>query len=432
MRKNLGVATAIVVVAIVIALVVGIAGGYLIAPRSTSTTTNSTTPTLKGIVNIGVAIPLSGGLGTYGDNAQAALQLAESQINTMLASSHAGWSINLTIMDTQTDPKIALEDTQTLASEGCQVIIGYYSSGELSNCMSYAQQNGIVLISPSSTAISLSIDKPYIYRFVPADDKQGPAMATGMWAQNITYIVPIYMLNTYGEGLAASTENSFVALGGQYDHTNISYDPLTTTEFSTQAALLNTEVTKAISQYGASHVAVYAVTYEEVAGIMDAASQYPALSQVKWYGCDGSALSSKVTADPVAAKFAIETEFPATYFAPTNSSIQTAVMQYVQAKTGNVPDPYAYGSYDALWVVADCIGLTQQYNGAAINSVLPTVANMTFGASGWCSLNSFGDRTTGDYQFWQVYQSNATAYSWYLAGYYSAATKTVTWYPAPT
>jgi branched-chain amino acid transport system substrate-binding protein len=425
LKKNLGIATTVAIVAIVIVLIAGIAGGYLMAPKA-----SSTAPKLSGVVNIGVAIPLSGGLGTYGDNAQAALQLAESQINQMLAASNSSWSINLTIMDTKTDPGIALSDTQTLASEGCQAIIGYYSSGELSNCMSYAQENGIVLISPSSTAISLSIDKPFIYRFVPADDKQGPAMATGIWSQGIKYIVPMYMVNTYGVGLAESTENAFVALGGQVDPTNISYDP-TATEFSTQAALLNTEVTKAISTYGADHVAVYAVTYEEIAGIMDAASQYPALSQVKWYGCDGSALSSKLTADPVAAAFAIKTEFPATYFAPTNSSIQTEVMQYVQGKTGNVPDPYAYGSYDALWDVAECIGLAGQYSGTAINAILPTVANYTFGASGWCSLNPFHDRTVGDYQFWQVYQVNSTSYSWYLAGYYSAATQAVTWYPAP-
>ena len=431
MKKNLGIATAIVVVAIVIALVVGFAGGYLAAPGKTvsNTTTASKIPS---VVNIGVAIPLSGDLGTYGDNALAALQLAESQINTMLSQSNAGWSINLTVMDTQTKADVALTDTKNLYADGCQAIIGYYSSGELSNCMQYAQNNGIVLISPSSTAISLSIIKPDIYRFVPADDKQGPAMAEGIWSQGITYIVPIYMLNTYGEGLAASTENSFVALGGQYDHTNISYDPNVVTEFSTQASLLNTEVTTAISTYGASHVAVYAVTYEEIAGLMDAASQYPALSQVKWYGCDGSALSSKLTADPVAAAFAIKTEFPATYFAPTNSSIQTQVMQYVESKTGNVPDPYAYGSYDALWVLAKCVGLTQQYSGTAINSALPTVSDYTFGASGWCTLNQYGDRTVGDYQFWQVYNTTGSTYSWYLAGYYSAATGIVSWFPAPS
>jgi branched-chain amino acid transport system substrate-binding protein len=106
-------------------------------------------------------------------------------------------------------------------------------------------------------------------------------------------------------------------------------------------------------------------------------------------------------------------------------------MQYVQAKTGNVPDPYAYGSYDALWVLAKCIGLTGNYSGAAINAVLPTVANMTFGATGWTQLNQYGDAIATGYQFWQPYQVNATSYSWYLAGYYDSTSGAITWYPGP-
>lgn len=427
LKKNRGISTTIAAVAIIVALLVGIAGGYLFESTAKTTTTSK----LSGTINIGVAIPLSGDLGTYGQNALAALQLASTQINTLLNETNAGWNINLIVEDTKTLPDVALTVTQDLHTKGCQVILGYYSSGELRNCMQYAQSNQIVLISPSSTAVSLEINKPYIYRFVPADDKQGPAMAAGMISENISYIVPIYMLNTYGEGLFMSTVNSFVAMGGQYDNVNISYDPAVTTEFSTQAALLNTEVQKAINTYGANKVGVYAVTYEEVAALMDAASSYPALSQVKWFGCDGSALSSKVSADTTAAKFAIKTQFPATYFAPTNSSEQVVVESYVHSQTGNVPDPYAYGSYDSLWVVVKCIGLTQQYNGAAINQVLPTMANLTFGALGWNALNQYGDKTGGDYQFWQIYQVNSTSYNWYLAGYYSAETASITWYPGP-
>jgi branched-chain amino acid transport system substrate-binding protein len=426
MKKNRGISTTIAAVAIIVVFIVGIAGGYFLAPSGT------TKAKLSGTLNIGVAIPLSGALGTYGQNAEAALTLAESQINTLLNETNAGYKINLIFEDTKTLPDVALTVTQDLYSKGCQVILGYYSSGELSNCMSYAQTNHIVLISPSSTAVSLAIAKPYIFRFCPADDKQGPAMAVGMRSLNISYIVPIYMTNTYGEGLAVSTENAFVALGGHVDPTSISYDPTVTTEFSTQAALLATQVQNAVNTYGASHVAVYAVTYEEVAGLMDAASHYPILSQVTWFGCDGSALSAKVTADTTAANFSVATLFPATYFAPTNSSLLVSVENYVHSATGNIPDPYAYGSYDSLWVVVKCIGLTQQYSGYAINQVLPTIADLTYGSSGWTYLNQFGDRNIGDYQFWQVfYNTTSASYSWYLSGYYSAATQTVTWYPAP-
>ena len=109
---------------------------------------------------------------------------------------------------------------------------------------------------------------------------------------------------------------------------------------------------------------------------------------------------------------------------------------YVQSRVGHIQDPSAYASYDALWVIAKCIGLTQQYNGEAINKVFAAVSNMTYGASGWLELNQYGDRTMGDYQFGQVYFSptttgHSTAYGWYNSGLYKAETDSVVWYPHP-
>jgi branched-chain amino acid transport system substrate-binding protein len=424
----------IAAVAIVVALVIGLVGGYFLAPSKTTTTT-VTQSKLSGVLNIGAALPLTGDLATYGENAKIALTLGANQINSLLTSTNAGYSINLLFEDTQTKPDIALTATQDLASKGCKVILGYYSSGELRNCLNYAQSNQIILVSPSSTAVSLAIDKPYIYRFCPADDKQGPAMARGMKDLNVSYFVPIWRGDTYGDGLVQATENRFSQLGGSYDTAGIRYD-IDAKEFSTQVGVLAQKVQSAVDTYGADKVGVYAVTFEEITSIMTSATQYPVLSQVKWFGCDGAALSAKVTDDPVVANFSIATGFPATYFAPTTSDILNRVSDYVHSQVGHIPDPYAYGIYDSLWVAAKSIGITQSYNGEAINKVLPTVSNMTFGASGWCALNQYGDRTIGDYEFWQVYLAPATtghlaAFSWYKSGLYTAATDSIAWYPKP-
>lgn len=418
----------IAVAAIIAMLVAGLGiGYYALAPLKTTTTTVAK---LTGVLKIGAALPLTGDLATYGQNAQIALVLAKKQINALLNSTNAGYTLDIIVEDTQTKPDVALTVTQDLASKGCQAILGYYSSGELKNSMSYAQTNQIVLVSPSSTAISLAINKPFVYRFCPADDKQGPAMAKAIHDLNVTYLVPIWRGDTYGDGLEQSTTARFAQLGGSYDSSGIRYD-ISASEYSSQVGVLAQNVQAAVNQYGASKVGVYAVTFEEITSIMTSATQYPVLSQVKWFGCDGSALSSKVTDDATTANFAITTMFPSTYFAPPNSSILTQVSNYVQSQVGHIPDPYAYGTYDSLWVVAKCIGLTQQYNGASINKVFAAVSNVTYGASGWTALNKFGDRVIGDYQFWQVYKINATAYSWYNSALYSAATDSVKWYPAP-
>jgi len=422
-----GITTTIAAAAIIVMLIAGFAGGYYLAPPKTTTTT---VPKLTGKLKIGVALPLTGDLATYGQNAQTALVFGKNEINKLLNASNAGYTIDLVFADTQTKPDVALTQTQDLVSKGCQVILGYYSSGELKNCMSYAQTNQIILVSPSSTAISLAINKPFVYRYCPADDKQGPAMARAMIDLGLSYIVPLWRGDTYGDGLVNATTARFVQLGGAYDPNGIRYD-ISATEYSSQIGVLAQKVQAAVNQYGANKVGVYAVTFEEITSIMTTATQYPILSQVKWFGCDGSALSEKVTTDSTVASFAMNVSFPSTYFAPPNSELLTRVSNYLEAQLGHIADPYALGMYDSLWVTAKCIGMTQQYNGAAINKVFASVSNMTYGASGWTALNKFGDRTIGDYQFWQVYQLNATAYKWYNSGLYAAATDGVTWYPHP-
>ena len=426
-----GIATMIVVLALIAGLAIGAVGGYYLAPTKTVTNTVTVTqPNLKGVIKIGAALPLTGDLGTYGQNGQWGLTLAKDKINALLNASDAGYTIDLIFEDTQTKPDVALTVTQDLVSKGAKIILGYYSSGELSNSISYAQTNQIILVSPSSTALSLAIEKPFIYRFCPADDKQGPAMARGLVDFNITHIISIWRGDTYGDGLVLATQNRFAQLGGSFDSEGIRYD-ISATEFSAQVGVLAQKVQAAVDQYSAANVAVYAVTFEEIVGIMTSASQYPILSQIKWFGCDGNALSAKVTADSTASQFAITTVFPSTYFAPPNSSIQTEVNNYIFQQLGHIPDPYAFGLYDALWVAAKSIALTQNYNGADINAVFSDVAEMTYGATGWCTLDEFGDRNIGDYQFWQVYEPSAGTYGWYLSGLYSAITDSITYYPQP-
>lgn len=414
----------IAVVGLIAALVIGSVGGYFLAPKASASTNGA--HGLSGVINIGAALPLTGDLAAYGATGKAALTLAESQINAALSAANAGYSINLLFEDTQTEPDVALTATQDLAAKGVQVIIGYYSTSELSNCLNYAQTNHIVLISPASTGLNLAIDKPYIFRFVPADDKQGPAAAAALYSLGITDIVPIARDDAYGNGLVNSTENAFKALGGSYDTNGISYST-SATDFSSYVALLNTQVENAISTYGASHVAVYAVTFDELESIITSATQYPALAQVRWFGSDGNTPSGGVSGDATTAAFATSVDFEGTDFSPSTSATQTQVANYVQSQTGYSADPYSFGIYDALWVVAKTLAFTQQNSGTAINSALPTIADQSFGASGLTELNSYGDRATGDYEIYQIYQVNATAYNWEPAGLYTAATQSVTW-----
>ncbi|RLG84826.1 MAG: hypothetical protein DRO18_06770, partial [Thermoprotei archaeon] len=87
-------------------------------------------PGLKGEIPIGVLLPLTGVLSSYGENDKVTLELAAKEINDWLAARGEAWRIKLYVEDTATDPKTALDKIQALHGRGVKIFIGPMSSAE--------------------------------------------------------------------------------------------------------------------------------------------------------------------------------------------------------------------------------------------------------------------------------------------------------------
>ncbi|MCP4382618.1 MAG: ABC transporter substrate-binding protein [Hyphomicrobiales bacterium] len=77
--------------------------------------------------------------------------------------------------------------------------------------------NGIVMISPSATAPSLTDieDNGLFFRTVPSDDRQGQILAEITKDRGIDTVAVSYTNNDYGKGLSDSFAAAFEALGGE-------------------------------------------------------------------------------------------------------------------------------------------------------------------------------------------------------------------------
>ncbi|MCS7117885.1 MAG: ABC transporter substrate-binding protein, partial [Thaumarchaeota archaeon] len=62
---------------------------------------------LRGEIQIGALLPLTGDLASYGENSRAALELAEREVNDYLRSIGAGFTIRVVVEDTETKPETA-------------------------------------------------------------------------------------------------------------------------------------------------------------------------------------------------------------------------------------------------------------------------------------------------------------------------------------
>jgi branched-chain amino acid transport system substrate-binding protein len=142
-------------------------------------------PTTEGSLTVGALLPLTGDLASYGETSQAALDEAVAALEA------EGTSVTLSIKDTATEPATALEGLTALHEEGVKLAIGPYASSQVRAVKEFADQNGIVLISPLSTSTALAVPDDNIYRFTPDDQQEGVAVANLAWADGIRTIVPI-------------------------------------------------------------------------------------------------------------------------------------------------------------------------------------------------------------------------------------------------
>jgi len=373
---------------------------------------------------VGALLSITGPGRTLGQTSEAALQLAADDLNARLSAEGSPTRVSLRIQDTGLDPTRALERVTALAQEGVRVFVGPQSSSEIAALKSFADANGVIVLSQGSTAGSLSLPDDNVFRLVPDDAEEGAAMVKLLQEDGIQTVVPLWRTDAGNQGLHDAVERLFTAAGGTVT-AGASYAP-GTTDFSTQLATIKSEIQTAVAQGGAGTVAVYFAAFEESAvGIFAAASADPAFSQVRWYGGDGLVQSSLVLADPDAAAFAAATAFRAPTYGLDDQLIQenADVIAAIEARSGLPADAFTLAAYDALHLATLAyaqVGLGSIENYRA--ELLRQAASYT-GATGNTELNANGDRVVGDYDFYQV--CGGTTPSWERIEAYRAAAGTV-------
>ncbi|MEB3755789.1 MAG: penicillin-binding protein activator [Desulfurococcales archaeon] len=432
-RKK-GTSTGTVIAAIIIIIIIAGLALYLgksggggttttssIPPTSTSATQSSsqttTTQQKLEIVKIGALLPLTGDLQSFGKSNQISLKQAENDINAWLKDQGANFRIEVEVVDSQTDPTVAVQQFDTLYQEGIRYFIGPMSSGELSQIVSIIQQGEeAVVISQSSTAPSLAI-KDTVYRFPPPDELQGKALADLYKADGVTHIVIAYRNDDWGSGLAGFVEKYFKEDGGTVAN-KIPYDPKASNFDNLVQSIASAVQNLEQEGVSADKIGVELISFDEASQILATASNYNVLKQVKWYGSDGTALSQGVAQNPDAAEFAVTVHWKNTItFGLTNKTGK--VFCEIKKQLGYTPDPYSLIAYDALWVMTMAI---KEAGGphatpSAVAAKIPDVVKTYEGVTGKIVLNQYGDRKYSDYAIFEIVKENGK-YQWKLTEIY--------------
>lgn len=372
-------------------------------------------------VNIKIAglFSLTGNWSSLGITSQEAMNLAIKDINNRMEQTGSRYRFTPVIYDTKLDTTVARTAIREAFSKNIRFIVGPQSSAEVEAIRTYANTNGILVISQGSTAGSLAISGDAIYRFCPGEAAEADAMAQAIYGSGRRALITLSRDDIGNMGLQKAVGTAFLNRGGKVDALppfSITYP---TTDFTALLATLKSRIQQKSSELGAGKVAVYLASFDGVKDLFRQAAADPVFRSVHWYGGDAIALNSALLADATASSFATGAQF----FAPSFGLPQqahpdlAAVAAAIKTKTGIEADAYALAIYDALWVIARTVTAFPEPTNdfTKIKEVFHKEANQYFGITGPTYLNAAGDRGLSNFDYWGIINEGGT-YSWKWVG----------------
>ncbi len=377
-------------------------------------------PTLK----IAALLATTGNSASFGESSWAAIQLAEEDINDWLNEEENEWLVEFNLNDTEGNSSFALSMLEDISNSGVDIVIGPTTSSEAASIRENANLSDVLLVSPSSVAISIAIPDDNLYRFATDDIHQAEAMAAMLEDDEVDILVSFTRGDIWGDDLLSATTTAFQGSGAVVE--GVRYD-IDTDDFNEYLDLLEEDVAELIGDYPPeTNIAIYALTFGEITSIFEQIDDRQVLLDVQWYGSSAAAKNANLVTSAEAAGVAAMVGFPCSTFGEYESEESSELKIRLETKLGREAESYAFAAYDAAWVaVKSYYGVdrdTLQF--ATLKSNFEETCETYIGTSGPVSLNAAGDREFGNYDFWSV-RISGDSYEWYKSALYEIDPETL-------
>jgi len=375
---------------------------------------------------VGGLFPLTGSLSSLGAAAFAVLEPALNDVNSRLSMRGETRRVKLVIYDTESDQTVALKALEALHRQGVQLVIGPYDSQTAKELLDFANRNGIVLVSPNSTAPSLAVANDNLLRLLPDDRLEAQGLAKLMWDQGRRVCALIYRDDAWGREFSSAFAEKFTALGGRMAE-GVSY-PEDTGDFSAILSAARTGVAALLESQPAEEVAALLCSFQEGVSLLAQARGDATLAQVGWYGTDGLAKTQELLNNQDAAQFAIETGFACITYTQDPNALTTpalvlqdlAVRENIYDTSGSTVDSWVLTTWDAVWLIASGLVATDFSNDAVtVRDSIISLGAKHVGISAFLKFTEAGDKRDGDYGIYRVTEDLSGELSWELFAAYN-------------
>ena len=218
-----------------------------------------------GPILLGTISPNTGNLAAYGTAIMNGVNLAVEEINA--AGGVLGSQIQVVNADDQGDPTECMNAFNSLVSQGVGLIIGSVTSSCTSAITDSANEEEVVLTSPSSTADSITTEDDYVFRACYADSFQGAIAAAYAKQAGYAKVGVVYCAaDTYSKGLYDSFSAACEKYGVEVAAVE-STASMDVQDYTNQfASLVNAGVELVYAPYYYDIIGPYLVTQARAAG----------------------------------------------------------------------------------------------------------------------------------------------------------------------
>ena len=334
-------------------------------------------------ITLGVISPNTGALAEYGKAVTTGVDLAVSEINA--AGGILGQQITVINTDDQGEPTETSNAFNSLVAQGVGLIVGSVTSGCTSAITGAANEEGVVLLTPSSTADSITTEDDYVFRACYADGFQGAIAAYYAKSAGYTDVGVVYCAaDTYSKGLY----DSFAAAAATYG-LNIkaveSTASLDVQDYTNQfASMVSSGVQFVYAPYYYDVIGPYIVTQARAAGytgIIMGADGYDGTPDYVVEGADLTAFNNVYWTN---------------HYDPsdTDPAVQKFVAAY-KAMFDSTPNAISALAYDAVYMYKAAIEKAGSADPKAVRDALADTSVVYTGVTGVFSLDQSGTPTKG-------------------------------------
>lgn len=351
-----------------------------IATESTAATASSDT---DATITLGLIGPMTGSLAVYGTHVANGVNLAIEQINEAGGIEVGGTAYQLAVesKDDQGDSTECLNAMNSLISDGIQLVIGSATSGCTSAITSVANSEGVVMITPSGTADSLTTSMDYVFRTCFRDSFQGELAAQYAKDSGYTKVGIVYCSgDTYSAGL----RDAFTSSCGEKGIEVVAEESV--------ASMAEVDYSNQFNKMVAAGAElVFTPFYYDVMGPYLVPQARQAGFDGVLLGCDGVDNTETTIPDGMDLSVYNNLMFVNHYATELSTSdISKKFVETYEAKYGETPNNFDALGYDAVLVYKSAIESAGAYDAASVQTALADTSVVYECASGTFSFDETG------------------------------------------